>query len=409
MAWGTVKVDQRRIEFAVRATQKRESMTALCKEFGICRATGYKWLERWRQGPLESFGERSRRPKSSPTQTPARIEELVVELRRRLPDWGAPKLAYRLKKETGIVLPRITLHRILVRRELVRRQDSHPAATKRFERDAPNQLWQMDFKGMPEPWANREMPLSIVDDHSRYLVALRWQQGMKTAVVRTTVTEVFEQAGVPQQMRLDHGTPWWNMASGIGLTQFSVWLMKQGIELIFSGYRHPQTQGKVERFHGSLERALLLRGRPTGEDWQPWLDEYREEFNFKRPHEALGMELPGQHWRPSERAYEPQPKQWEYDAEDEVKQLDSKGQIQLEGRRWIVAGALAGERVGLRHADQITAVFYRATLIRLFDRRSGKASAATAPERLRWSTGPDQERLSVYDVMKQDCLPCDET
>ena len=299
MPWETVNMDQRRVELALRAVKGEETMAALCREFGICRATGYKWLQRWRQGPLEAFREQSRRPKTSPKQTPGWKEERVIELRRRCPDWGAAKLAYRLKAETGIELPRITVHRILKRRGLVRRRDSHPAAAKRFQRGAPNQMWQMDFKGMPAPWTNRQLPLSIVDDHSRYLVALRWQQGMTMAVVRETVSEVFEQAGVPQQMLLDHGVPWWNMESGIGLTQFSVGLMKQGIDLIFSGYRHPQTQGKVERFHGSLERAMRLRGMPEPSQWQRWLNEYRREYNEQRPHEALGMQPPARRWRSS--------------------------------------------------------------------------------------------------------------
>ena len=409
MPWGMVNVEQRRVEFVVRAAKGKETMTALCGEFGICRATGYKWLQRWREGPLEAFREQSRRPKRSPRQTPAWKEELVVELRKRCPDWGAGKLAYELEQEQGIELPRITVHRILKRRGLVRERDSHAAATKRFERSAPNELWRMDFKGMPAPWTNRRMPLSIVDDHSRYVVALEWQRGMKTEAVRETVRAVFERAGVPRQMLLDHGTPWWNMQSGIGLTQFSVWLMKQGIQLLFSGYRHPQTQGKVERFHGSLERAMRLRGRPEESEWQHWLDAYRREFNEQRPHEALGMKPPARHWQRSERVYQPEPKPWDYPAGVEVRRLDSKGQLQLAGGRWVVAGALAGERVGLQQVDAVTLVFYRATLIRLLDRRSGQAAMAASPERFRWHCQPESNHPPVYDVMKQECLPRDET
>ena len=267
----------------------------------------------------------------------------------------------------------------------------------------------MDGQGMPAPGTNRQLPLSIVDDHSRSLEALRWQQGMTMAGVRETVSEVFEQAGVPPQRLLDPGVPWWNMESGIGLTQFSVWLMKQGIDLIFSGYRHPQTQGKGERFHGSLQRAIRLRGMPEPSQWQRWLDEYRREYNEQRPHEALGMQPPARRWRSSPRAYQPEPKEWEYAAGVEGRRLDSQGQIQLGGRRWVVAGALAGERVGRRHVDEVTVVFYRATLVRLLDRDSGKAAMAALPERFRWHVPSPLAQQPVYDVMKYNCLPCDET
>ena len=323
-------------------------------------------------------------------------------MRKRCPDWGAGKLAYELEQEQGIEVPRITVHRILKRRGLVRERDSHAAATKRFERSAPNELWQMDFKGMPAPWTNRRMPLSIVDDHSRYVVALECKQDMKTEAVREMVTAVFERAGVPRQMLLDHGAPWWNMQSGIGLTQFSAWLMKQGIQLLCSGYRHPQTQGKVERFPGSLERAMRLRGMPEQSEWQPGWTSIVGSSTSSGRHEALGMKPPARHWQRSRRVRQPEPQPWDYPAGVEVRRLDSKGQLQLAGGRWVVAGALAGERVGLQQVDAVT-------LVRLLDRRSGKAAMAALPEHFRWHSQPESNHPPVYDVMKQEYLPRDET
>jgi transposase InsO family protein len=131
--------------------------------------------------------------------------------------------------------------------------------------------------------------------------------------VRETLEEAFGRCGLPQQMLMDHGSPWWNM-QGAGWTRLSVWLMQQGIELRFSGYRHPQTQGKVERFHGSLHRALRYRGLPHREAWQNWLDALREEYNHERPHQALDMQTPSSRWRPSERRFDPQPRHWQYPA-----------------------------------------------------------------------------------------------
>ena len=99
-------------------------------------------------------------------------------------------------------------------------------------------------------------------------------------------------------MLMDHGIPWWSTHSPLGLTQLSLWLMKQGIRLHWSGLGHPQTQGKVERFHGALQRALERRGMATP-DAQNWLDAFRWEHNHVRPHEALGMRTPAEVWQPT--------------------------------------------------------------------------------------------------------------
>lgn len=119
----------------------------------------------------------------------------------------------------------------------------------------------------------------------------------------------------------------------------TLWLMKQGIQLHWSGYRHPQTQGKVERFHGSLERALQARGAPRKEP-QAWLDEYRWEYNQIRPHEALGMRTPASVWRKSERCYQPQPPRWEYAVGSKVRKLDCQGKLAIKGQNWPISLAL---------------------------------------------------------------------
>jgi Integrase core domain len=166
-----------------------------------------------------------------------------------------------------------TIHRILLRRGLVRPWDRHQTALQRFERAQPNQLWQMDFKGS-KGWDRPVGPLSLLDDHSRYLIALRGTWTTQAEAVREQLESAFVECGVPEAMLMDHGTPWWNARTPTGATWLTVWLMQQGIQLHWSGYRHPQTQGKVERFHGSLQRAQLRRGVPD-QQRQQWLDEYR--------------------------------------------------------------------------------------------------------------------------------------
>ena len=373
MAWGSVDVDEQRMRFVVCASQREKTMQALCQEFQISRPTGYAWLRRYQDGGIVAVAERGRRPRHSPARTPAGIEQRVVELRQQWPDWGARKLQYQLQRE-GVELPVITVHRILLRHDLVRPQDRHRAATKRFERGAPNQLWQMDFKS-PVGWGAPVGPLSLLDDHSRYVVTLEGTWSTRAEAVRECLEAAFTHAGVPDAMLMDHGTPWWNMRAVTGWTWLTVWLMKQGIQMHFSGYRHPQTQGKVERFHGTLEAAMRRRGVPTGEQRQPWLDAFRYEYNHVRPHEALDMRTPASVWSKSTKRYVANPSAWEYEAGAEVRKLHAEGQLYLQGRRWDISRALAGERVQLTRIEGRILVYYCRSLVRELDPLSQRSTA----------------------------------
>jgi len=193
LAWESRDVAQERLRFVIRASSGKEEMKALCEEFGISRPTGYLWLKRYRKSErLNEILEKSRRPHESPHKTKAAKEQRVIELRKQYPDWGAAKLAEVLKRE-NVEIPRITVHRILLRNGLVREQDRHRAAKRRFERGAPNELWQMDFKG-PQGFNKGSPvgPLALEDDHSRYLLALKHLGSTKLEGVRDTLQKTFE-------------------------------------------------------------------------------------------------------------------------------------------------------------------------------------------------------------------------
>lgn len=365
MAWKTVDIEEQRVRFAVCASRREKSFQQLCQEFDVSRPTGYQWLRRYQAGGIAAMVEKSRRPQHSPMRTPVEIEQRVVTLRQQRPDWGARKLQVLLKRE-GIPLPVITLHRILLRHDLVRTPDRHRWAVQRFERGAPNQLWQMDFKG-PVGWQAPVGPLSVLDDHSRYAIALAGTWSTRAEPVRERLEEAFQHCGVPEEMLMDHGTPWWNMKAAAGWTWLTVWLMKQGIRLHFSGYRHPQTQGKVERFHGSMAAAMKRRGFPGQEQRQDWLDEFRYEYNHLRPHEALGMRTPATVWSKSARRYQPHPLTWQYEPGVELKKIAAEGQMSLDGRRWEISRALAGEWVQLERIQHRVLVYYCRSLVRELD------------------------------------------
>jgi transposase InsO family protein len=364
MPFKRMEVREQRVEFVVRALRRAEPLSDLCREFCISRPTGYQWVERYRAAGVAGIEERSRRPRRSPTQTAPELEARIVALRGVYPDWGARKLAVLLARQ-GIGLPSSTIHRVLLRHGLVRDQDRHAAATTRFERDHPNELWQMDFKG-PKKWPKSSTALSVIDDHSRYVVALEATARPEGRLVQRHLIRAFEQCGLPEAMLMDHGIPWWQAQSFAGATYLSLWLMRQGIALLFSGIRHPQTQGKVERFHGSMERALDCRGVPAA-DHQLWLDAFRREHNHIRPHEALQMQTPASRWQPSPRSYQSNPPAWQYPEGAWTLKVDNHGTVDIREQPYRISKALIGERVRILPVEQRFLVYYCNTLIREID------------------------------------------
>jgi transposase InsO family protein len=371
MAWRDVSVRDQRVEFVIRAI-RGECLSVLCREYGISRPTGYRWLERFREGGVAGVEERSRRPHRSPRRTAGEVEGRIVGLRVERPDWGARKLAVLLERD-GISVQVLTVHRVLARHGLVLDRERRRQAPGRFERARPNELWQMDFKGQKGTTAAIG-PLSVLDDHSRYLVALEQTGTTRGEVVRERLEDVFRSNGLPEAMLMDHGVPWWNARSPGGWTQLMVWLMKQGVRCHFSGIRHPQTQGKVERLHGALERA---RSRPDGSQWltQNWLDGFRNEYNQLRPHEALGMRTPASLWQPSSRIYDPRPPAWDYGEGAELRRVGGQGHIYIGDQKWKVSQALASETIQIQRLEQRILIFFCATLVREIDLSTARSTA----------------------------------
>ena len=373
MAWRESSVTEQRLQFVVAASRKQRSMAELCREFQISRQTGYSWLKRYQAGGSAQVVDRSRRPVHSPRQTSADIEQAVVALRARYPDWGAAKLRVLLQQRCPEAkLCQRTVHRILTRHHLLHERDRHPPALQRFERGSPNELWQMDFKG-PQGF-NRDSPvgpLSIVDDHSRYIVTLEHLGSTRAHGVRQTLERTFSSAGLPDALLVDHGTPWWNQASPWGLSELAIWILRQGVRLLYSGFRHPQTQGKVERMHGALQRAV--RRRKADPNDQQWLNAFRQEYNHLRPHAALGMQTPATRWHPSERRYQADPGEWSYAAELEVRRLGGDGQLFWRGRRWEISNALRRQLVGIQPLGDRALVYFCQAPVRELDLRTRRA------------------------------------
>jgi transposase InsO family protein len=372
MPWRTESVMQQRVEFVIRARSGEKALSQLCREYGVSRPTGYLWLKRYEaSGSLLGLQERSRRPHNSPGRTNRALEELVLGLRDKT-GWGAAKLQEVLRNQQ-VELGRATVHRILVREGRVgAERRSLKQATKRFAREQCNELAQMDFKGEYQLARKQKCyPLSFLDDCSRYLHGLWPLTSTGGAGVHRCLEGYFKQHGVPQAILMDHGTPWFSTQNQHGLTWVAVWLIKQGVVLKYSGIGHPQTQGKVERFHQTLKARTKHRGAPaTISEWLMWAEEFRREYNHERPHESLNMKTPAEVYRAENlRPYQQHPREWEYGG-GTVRRLDAYGMLYYRGGSYFVCEALGQERVRIDQLDDKLVVTFRHLTIREIDLRT---------------------------------------
>jgi transposase InsO family protein len=266
----------------------------LSRRFGVSPTTAYKWLERHRERGREGLEELSRRPHHTPRRCSPELEEAVLRLRDRHPAWGARKLRRRLLVTTGQPVPSAsTVHQILLRHARIDAKDSlKHRAFQRFEHPAPNQLWQMDFKGHFATETARCHPLTVLDDHSRFALGVQACADERAKTVQQRLSSIFRLYGLPDRMTMDNGAPWGADANH-RFTGLTVWLIRLGVRVSHSRPYHPQTQGKDERLHRTLSEELLSRRRFLDlSDTQQALDQWRHVYNFQRPHEALQLEVP---------------------------------------------------------------------------------------------------------------------
>jgi transposase InsO family protein len=381
MPWQEVSVVDQRCEFVRLAMQEGANRRELCRRFGIHPDTGYKWLARWQAD--QDVADRPRRPHSSPGRTGCELEKRILSMRDAHPAWGARKIARCLERE-GHLSPAVsTVHEILRRTGRIKAAIGGALASKRFEMPAPNLLWQMDFKGWIRLGNDAQChPLTVVDDHSRYDLCLQACADQRTDTVRSCLEKTFHHYGLPEAFFVDNGSPWGD-PSGERWTRFSVWLLKLGIAVIHSRPYHPQSRGKNERFHRTLaaEVFALQRFRDLAET-QRAFDAWREVYNFERPHEALGQQVPASRYQPSQRPMPPRLPEVEYDSPDIVRRVSTtKAYISFKGRLWKVPQAFRGERLAIRPmaSDAQYGVFFGAHQVAIID-LAGKKSVGYVPE-----------------------------
>jgi transposase InsO family protein len=367
MPFTTKSIMEQRLEFAILANQNDSNISRLCRRYCISRPTGYKWLDRYfEQGPA-GLTNKSRRPMYSPEKTNEYVEKYIIELREENPEWGPKKLHKILSnhKEKKLykypVIPcKTTISKILKRNGLINQELSKQnMGFERFEYDYPNELWQMDFKGYFS-LLNRMRchPLTIIDDHSRFNLCLKACEDQKWSTVKQTLIDVFREYGMPYKILTDNGSPWGSAGNETddgnrSITKLEKWLIQLNVWILHGRPYHPQTQGKDERFHKTLDQELLKKEQFRDySHCQKRFDYWREKYNCIRPHEAIDFNVPINLYKPSLREYPEKIAAFEYNKKDIIRKVHDGGRICFMKRNYRVGKAFTGDYVAIRESDQ---------------------------------------------------------
>lgn len=345
MPWESKTVEELRKEFVL-AAEKCSNFSALCREYGITRKTGYKWTKRYCNGL--SLSDESRKPFSVSNKTSTETELLIVSLRQENPGWGAKKIKYILETQ-GYTMPCIkTVNNILKRYGCIsEEQSAKHKAFVRFEKEHCNEMWQTDFKGEFRMADNCYCyPLNIFDDHSRFVIKIA--PSLSTAnIVIPVFRSAFYEYGMPDSVLSDNGPQFAGFRQGY--TQFEKWLMNHDILPIHGRIRHPQTQGKIERFHRTMNDELLKHTEIQNiADAERKLQQWQNKYNFVRPHEALNMKCPGDIYIPSDRKYKDSVSPYEYGGQFHVIKVNNWGYVRFDKWQIYLSETMIGEHIEFR-------------------------------------------------------------
>ena len=348
MPWECKTMEQTRLEFVKRVLAKEKSKSALCREYGISRPTGDKWIKRYLSG--DSLSDRSKRPFLTANKISSADEERIVAARLKEPGIGACKTRKMLIDSGWENAPSIsTFNAVFKRNGLIQKSDSQKAThIKRFEKDHPNVMWQADFKGdFLLGDHTRVYPLSIIDDHSRFCLNADAKSNVKSDNTKASFSKTFKEYGLPEILLCDNGNPW-GASQSSALTYFEVWLMELGILTIHISRKHPQTQGKVEKFNRSYKDERLRFYLPKDiEDAQKTRMEYKDFYNKQRPHFALNLDTPAQHYQKSKTKYNEHISQWKYADNAETRIVKESGYVSFEGQGYFLSEGMRGKEIAI--------------------------------------------------------------
>jgi putative transposase len=352
MPWPIVTMNESRREFVRRALQPGCNFAALCRESGIARKTGYKWVGRAREEGLRGLREHSRRPRCSPQQLGEEAVCALGKLKLAHPRWGPMKICELYRRQYGEVVSVSTCHRILQKLGLVQKRRRRtrrvaPASAAPVTALRPNHVWTVDFKGW---WTlasgERCEPLTVCDAYSRFVLAAVVPTTSGFAAVQRVFIELFERYGLPEVIHSDNGSPFASVQAPLGLTRLSAWWVSLGIDLARSRPGHPQDNPAHERMHQDIQAEITLHVQSDRSSQQAGLDLWRHEYNTVRPHQALQQRCPAEVYHRSERRY--CAAALDYGRGFHPRRVSDNGVIKWHSENLFITSALAGHFVGLR-------------------------------------------------------------
>lgn len=350
---------EQRERFVLKALAPDVNMSALCREFGISRRVGYKWVQRFKERGVRGLEEMARRPNRSPLQCSADAVAEIVSLRRAHPSWGPKKLRVILEREGLVDVPSVsTIGRVLKRAGLSsgrrRTKPRKSSPTKRVEVavHACHDLWTVDFKGW---WRTKDRqkvePLTVRDAHSRFVLAIELVTAPSVEQVKPVFEKLFAEQGMPKAIRSDNGPPFAATQGVVGLSKLSAWWVALGIRHVRGRPSCPQDNGGHERMHRDMKAELQANPAWDRLQQQRHCDRWRHDFNQHRPHEALGMETPASVYRRSSRAYPGGVPELVYPEHFQTRKISASGGMRFGGRQRALSNALHGYTVGIEVID----------------------------------------------------------
>lgn len=355
MPWKETTTMSQRSAFIEQAQAEGANLSALCRLYAISRKTAYKWLKRERDQGADGLADQSRRPLHSPGQVAASMEVRVLAVRAEHPAWGGRKIRKVLQRQELSPIPSASTITVILQRhqQIDPRVSRQHQPMQRFERAQPNELWQMDFKGQfPLLLGGDCHPLTVIDDHSRFLVGLKACPDQTFETVQGQLTAIFRQFGLPERMLMDNGSPWgddWVTRHTI----LTAWLLRLEIDVSHGRPYHPQTQGKDERLNRTLQEEVISRYAMNDlPDSQAVFDRWWQVYNFDRPHEALQLDTPASRYHTSPRPFPEVLPPIQYNRSDEIRQVDKAGKISFHNHVFHVGKAFQHQPVAIRPLPQ---------------------------------------------------------
>jgi putative transposase len=355
-----------------------EKMSAVCREFGISRKTGYKLFNRYKDFGLRGLEDKARSPYRHPNKTPFQVEKAILQIKREHESWGAPKIRDKLIKVLPIISTPAasTIHSILDRHGLVKqrkRRRYKAKGTGLSTATAPNTLWCADYKGQ-FMLGNKQYcyPLTITDQFSRYLLACESLESVKESGAFPVFERVFKEFGLPTAIRTDNGVPFASAHALFGLSRLAVWWLRLGISIERIKPGRPQQNGRHERMHLTLKKEATKPPSYNFLQQQSRFEEFIKGYNNDRPHQSLEGRYPGEVYTPSAREFfHPEPP--EYPFHDRTIQVTQCGRICIGRRKVNFSTVFAGQYVGIREiADEIWLVSFMDYDLGFFDQDVNK-------------------------------------